>query len=343
MDSVDRPKPQGKAAAFVARLAETNPSTAAFLADRIAGIELPDAPPSSAPPSSAPPVKPPSARPVSASARQHAHRPGPKPSRRRIVAQRRERVQRRESNHLAKLTANVRDRGGHGLGIRGVPMRVWVMCSQVIADPSGKAGRIHLRRMRNRTAAGAILTAAMERAGDEQTAAERARSWSDMRTRRIAALGLALATLAAPTRRRGPWGAIVIGIPRGAFAALLRDPFDARAKAKPAITTLFGTHRPGAAETSGQVGYFVALRAAGLVYRQQLPKHEASAYECWGPSGYATNRYWVATDEPHSIDDETARALAYALAELANVDAAQLAAQLRHERQGAAEAPPAPS
>jgi hypothetical protein len=323
-----------RTAAFLDRLAKQRPETAAALRARLGDAEPAPSTPGVAP---APQARARAQRPPQRQPQHH----GPKRTRKERSQLRRAALQRRESNYLQRLTQRVRDLGGHGVGIRAIPLRVWIACAQVIADPTGRAARIQLRRLQNRTAAGAILRAALQPAEPEQGAAglTAGRSWASMRTRRIAALGVALAMLAQPTRRRGPWGAVVMGIPRGAFAALLRDPYDSREKGTPAITTLFGIHRPGASADSSQAGYFVALHAAGLAYRQQLPAHEAHAYEVQGPSGHATNRYWLVSDTIACIESDQVRELAIALAQLAELDAAQLGAQLRRECQ----APPLPS
>jgi hypothetical protein len=255
------------------------------------------------------------------------------------VSSRRRALERRERDYLERLTRRCKAKGYH-FGIRVIPMRVWAACAQVIADPTGRAARMHLKRLNNRTAAGAILDAAIpERSG---------RTWAALRVRRIAALGIALVMLAHRTRRRGPWGALVRGIPRAALAALLRDPFDdrapgadGRAPAIPSVTALFGTHRPGAAPMGPDVGYFVPLRAAGVAYAQQLPAEQVQSSEV-GPSGHALNRYWVASDTPETIDDDTARARAFELAELAQADARRLDAQVMRERRATADKPEPP-
>lgn len=335
MASITRNSTTPKTAQFLAHLAERAPSTSRFLADRLAGIEIPDAPPPAPISKSRPP--PPRTQ------AQHAHRAGPKVSRRKMVAARAAIVAKRESEHLARLTQRIASVGGKWTAIRVIPIAVWTMTAQVIADATGRAARIHLRRCKNRTVAGATLAAAFgTREADETTPR---RSWAELRTRRIVAFGLALAALGRyKAGRAGPWRACVIGIPRGAFAALLRDPHDERSRATPSISACYGTHRPGAtADDAGQVGYFVALRAAGAVYRQQLPQREATATELWGPSGYAINRYWIATDEPTAISDDEARHRALQWQALADADADLLGAQLRRERtQSAAQAPPPP-
>jgi hypothetical protein len=208
-----------------------------------------------------------------------------------------------------------------------IPFKVWLMCAQVLADRSGRAARLYLARLQNRPAAGSILRASIA----PELGAER-RSWSDLRTLRIAALGLALVHLAAPTRRRDQWGGgIVKGLARGAFCALLRDPLDPRPSATPSVSTVFGgAHRPGAAPESGQVGYFVPLAAAGLAYRQQLPASEVGRDEL-GPSGWALNRYWIVT-AAFELVAEWARRTVLACVELASGDAQALRIDQRRAR-----------
>lgn len=215
---------------------------------------------------------------------------------------------------------------------RVIPFKVWLMCAQVIADRSGRAARLYLSRLHNRPAAGAILRASISPiAGAER------RSWSDLRTRRIAALGLALVHLAAPTRRRDQWGGgIVKGLARKALCALLRDPLDRRPSATPSVEALVGVHRPGAAPDGGQVGYLRALVSAGLTYRQQLPASEVGRDEL-GPSGWALNRYWIVTAAFELVAD-WAKAFVQGCLELASGDAQALSSEQRRARARAAPA-----
>lgn len=325
--------------------ARLSPRAVEFL--RSQGVELPDpqdptlapagaaaiAPaPMPTPAPGRPPEPPPAARPA------QYHHTGPKPSRAQRVHARRRAVERREAAYLERMTQRAIAAGHTGKGLRMVPLAVWTGCAQVVADPTGRAARIHLRRLVNRTAAGAILRAALG-AGSDGT-------WATLRTRRIAALGLALVWLGQYTARVGPWNCIVKGIPRAALAVLLRDPFDTRARSGkrgagvPAVTTLFGTHRPGAADDSGDAGYFCSLRSAGLVYRQQVPAWDAGPGEV-GPSGYTCNRYWIVTDARYVSDfGDGLRQLAAELGRLADRDAVQLGAQLARERR-ARTGPPA--
>jgi hypothetical protein len=179
-----------------------------------------------------------------------------------------------------------------------IPRTTWVQVSALLADASGRAVRIHLKQLRNKVLAGAIKRAAL--CGGHF-------AWSDDRARAVAALGIAFASLARRTRRRGRWEFLIKGIPLGALCALLRDPWTGE---RPHRNTLSGTHRAGAAWDSGQVGYLNALVGAGALYKQQLPKDEAQACELLGPSGYATSRYWLVTDNPTApMDDDEKRAL----------------------------------
>jgi hypothetical protein len=335
--------PRGPAGDKPAGLAALSARAQAFL--RAQGVEPPELPPE-LPPAPAAPLAaalPPPAPPSTPAGPQHRH--GPKLTRAQRAHSRRRAVERREAKYLERLTERAKAAGHTGAGLRAIPLAVWVGCAQVVSDATGRAARIHIRRLVNRTAAGAILAAAMPPDADS--------TWASLRARRIAALGLALVWLGQYTARVGPWNCIVKGIPRGALATLLRNPFDARpamgtrkrAAGIPALTTLFGTHRPGAADDSGDAGYFPALRAAGLVYRQQLPAAHVGAGEL-GPSGYACNRYWIVTDARYVADfgDGLAQ-LAAELGLLAERDADDLGRQLARERRartGADGPPPAP-
>lgn len=162
-----------------------------------------------------------------------------------------------------------------------IPRWVWIACWAIVGDASGQCARFYLAKLRNRVAAGAILAAAFD---DEAHP-----HWGNIRVRRLAALGLALAWLGIPTARKHGYSKLVMGIPRPALGALLADPFDPEG-APVSATTLGGTQ-------PSQIGYFAKLRAAGVMYRQQLTQahHADKLHPCelLGPSGHATNRYWV--------------------------------------------------
>jgi len=267
-----------------------------------------------------------SPRATAAAAVQHRKRR----ARARVVA-----LRERDERYLERLRARLVAGGLELLSAnraRVIPFKVWLMCAQVIADRSGRAARLYLSRLHNRPAAGAILRASIApELGAEQ------RSWSDLRTRRIAALGLALVHLALSTRRRDQWGGgIVKGLPRKALCALLRDPLDRRRSATPSVEALVGVHRPGAAPDGGQVGYLRALVSAGLTYRQQLPASDVGRDEL-GPSGWAMNRYWIVTAAFELVAD-WARAAVLACVELASGDALALHAEQRRARARAAPA-----
>lgn len=237
-------------------------------------------------------------------------RPGRRPSKRELERDSQAARQRRrdlaDQRHIDRIRKRL-ELHGCTLGREGfrlIPRHVWLMCWDILADPSGRSARIWLRRERNKIAVGCIRLAALacDGAGDGRY------TWTDERARRICALGLALCALAIPTRRRGPWQSIVRAIPRGALLALLASPWET--DRKPSMTGLVGTHRPGATMESGQVGYLLALELAGLCYAQQLPASQVAAHErCW-PSGYASNRYWIVTSTPTAPEsDDTKRVL----------------------------------
>jgi len=159
------------------------------------------------------------------------------------------------------------------------------MAQDCLADPSGRAIRYHSRRLGHPIAIGAIRRAALVPGADGQCRY----SWRDDRARRIAALGLALVSLAAPTRRKGQFTLLARGFSRQCLAALLADPWS---RARPSLTALAGRHRRGATLETGQLGYLRALEAAGLFYAQQLPAAVCDPGEV-GPSGWACSRYWI--------------------------------------------------
>lgn len=206
--------------------------------------------------------------------------------------------------------------------LRVIPVRVWRECWRIVGDVSGRAALYARARCRVRAFVGAF-NRAMHRA-DGTIYSLAGTSQANQRARRIAAAWYALVQLSERTARKGAFNAIVKGISQGAFMALLRDPHEPTAKATPHRNTLFGNHRPGAAADSGEVGYFIVLREAGMYYAQQLPTRTAEeraklwACERFGPSGRATNRYWLVTTEAvESITDDELRAAVLDLQEAA--------------------------
>lgn len=309
--SVDR-----KTRDFLERFKERNAGSAAWWSEQVSGEPTAIPSSTSVPPALPPPPRQKPARPIGDA--------GVRVRRRRARARvqgRAQALRARDDRYLERLRARLLAGGLELLSAnraRVIPFKLWLLCAMVIADRSGRAARVELAKLKNRPAAGAILRASIA----PELGAER-RSWSDLRTRRIAALGLAIVHLADPTRRRDQWGGgLVRGIPRGALCALLRDPLDPRSSATPSISALVGVHRPGATADTGQVGYLNALAAAGLLYRQQLPACEAGRDEV-GPSGWAMNRYWVVTSA-WELAAEWARETFAGWLELAQRDASEL-------------------
>jgi len=218
---------------------------------------------------------------------------------------RRRRVEERDAQRLRKLRDRTRELTGDRThpGARLIPLEVFRLMQDVVSDASGASCRIYLRAEGNKVAVGAIRQAALVATdyGCRYT-------WADLRARRVAALGLALLRLGALTARKGRWSEVVRGIPVMGLAAGLRDPFSGHTPSRAAMA---GHHRRGGTVDNGQVGYLVALRTAGLFYRQQLPAAAAERWEVIGPSGYATNRYWIVTSSPEQVRMEVARAWAW--------------------------------
>lgn len=313
---------------FLERLAERNAGTAQWWREQIDGAP---SPPELERPAPRAPAAPPRFPPAVERRRARARAKVQQRARSRVQA-----LRDRDERYLARLRQRLQARGVELMAtnrLKLIPFRVWMLCACVLADRSGRAARLELSKLKNRAAAGAILRASIA----PELGAER-RSWSDLRTRRIAALGLALVHLADTTRRRDQWGGgMVRGLARKALCALLRDPLDPRPTAIPSVEALVGVHRTGADPNGGQVGYLRALVSAGLVYRQQLPASVAGRDEV-GPSGWAMNRYWIVTGALE-LAAEWAVGAFRALLELASGDAAALASSMRSDRARARAAP----
>jgi len=229
----------------------------------------------------------------------------PKPSKkeRRIgrIIERERRAARKSSRnrekdriYLDRLQRRLNSAYGAGKAVPApiiIPRRTWQMCWHILSDPTGHAAVIYLDRCSHQIGAQMIRRAAL--ATDE--AGRHRYTWTDRRARAVAALGLGLLQLAGKTRRPGPWNRLILGIPMGAFRAMLRDPYTGE---KPARSTIAGRHKPGASVESGAVGYLVALGDSGLFYSQQVPRDVALSLELIGPSGFPTARYWLINPDP---------------------------------------------
>lgn len=233
-------------------------------------------------------------------------------SRREAIADARHRARLREAKHADKVRAKLEAFGVPPLARRHAKIirrSEYAVCNQMIADATGRVARGYIAQLKNRVAAAAILRAAI--GTDERTAwgmrpATRSRSWSDLRTRRLAATGVLMHRVSQRTKRPDRWGGgFVKGLSLGALCACLRDPFDRRPSAVPHTKTLSGTRRRRNGRI--QLGYLPALIEAGFCYRQQLPAHKVPAAEV-GPRGYALNRYWICSGaielaDPGSLRD----------------------------------------
>ncbi len=186
-----------------------------------------------------------------------------------------------EQRALEKLSVKIRAQGGvTDRGLENISWFVWKMAVRCMGDATGEAARTYLRQLRSQRAAAAIYSAAFGGMARDGRVAPR-HCWQSMRARRIVTFGLVLSALARPTKKGGPRSALVKGIGRGAFCAMLANPFDRRPSytlfvtrtikgqkekqlvaeerkpAQPCIGAVFGVHRPGARDsaTSSQVGY----------------------------------------------------------------------------------------
>ena len=208
----------------------------------------------------------------------------------------------RDSEHLRRVRARLKSQGVSMVPpLRVIPGHTWIMSREVQADQSGRAATIHLRQLRNKVAAGAILRAALGTQPDGTTL----RTWTDRRARMICALGLALVQLAVGFKRRSHFTMVVRGITRGALAAILQDPHDG---GRPGLTTLTGVPRPG------RGGYVLELIRAGLCRRIRIPAEDADECEKWGP--WTSNRYEITCSMLASVWDGTVRERLLALHEL---------------------------
>jgi hypothetical protein len=243
---------------------------------------------------------------------------------------RRERTRARSDAHYRKTlerwkaTAKERaERGGVAVDVTVIPLEVWLTSWAVVADATGGALRAAFKLARNTAAKENALRAALcvTAGGDARY------RFNNMRSRRIAATAINMLALAKPTKVRGAYGGgEVLGVPRGAFAELLRDVNDPRPAERddptsicpvccrdercvherppgvPTVNAVFGKHRVDGTAEGGEVGYWVALYEAGFGYRRQLPPSEALPVElAFGP--YATNRYQICASKPERCPD----------------------------------------
>lgn len=199
---------------------------------------------------------------------------------RQAKAHRRRLSQRKDLRYIDTLRRRLIDRGVAprvAAQARAFPSTVWAMNAHILADASGKAARLYLRRCYHQIGARIVEKSAK---GDSN------RSLGHPVARKIVALGLSMLALSRETRRKGLWGRIIKAVPMTAWSALLRDPYTTH---KPSLSSISGYH----GREGKTAGYLDALRANGLFYSQQLPKTAVEPIEALGD--YSVNRYWIIT------------------------------------------------
>jgi hypothetical protein len=171
-----------------------------------------------------------------------------------------------------------------------IPRDVWLMCWQIVGDPTGRGARMWLRWLRRRY--GGWVLSRLREAAMMPDAEGRARyTWADERARRICALGLLLLRMSHETTRRQAWGSVstirgrlVKGLSAEALCSALAAPWDLE-------------QRPSAKNIGATVGdwtgYIAALDVAGFLERGQVPIEVANSFEVGRYSGKTINRYWV--------------------------------------------------
>lgn len=203
----------------------------------------------------------------------------------------------RDQAHIARVTRSL----NIPTGTRIIPRPAWIVAWHILADPTGRAAAHYLRKCSNKIAAGLIRRAAL--AVDDRGRARY--TWTDPRARRVAALAVGMLYMQKATAKTGRWQGFISGVPIGAFAALLRDPYTGR---RPSFNALTGTHLPTGNYQNGGVGYLTALRQVRFVYTQQLPPSQVRPFERAGPSGYAVGRHWIVTADPRRPVSEPEKA-----------------------------------
>jgi hypothetical protein len=201
--------------------------------------------------------------------------------------------ERRDRRYLARLESRLKAAySATATLVRPVqiPVDAFRQARIIMADPSGKAAPYFLSHHRHQIGCALIRRAALV-PGDNGTTRY---AWTDNRAKAICALGLIMLHTAQRTQRTDPWSYLVKTVPRGAFAAAIADPWTGR---RPSFSSLSGTHRRGGDWTRGSCGYLRALAAVGLLYTLQ-PYTIAERAEKIGPSGYATNRYYIISADP---------------------------------------------
>jgi hypothetical protein len=186
-----------------------------------------------------------------------------------------------------------------------VPLWVWIMSGIVVADQSGHAAIIYLSRCKNRTAAAVIEQAALCLDGPK------ARRFTAERSRRIAAIGLALVHLAHYRESQGSWRGVVWGIPQSWMVACLRnqakrvgtDDYGRPIYETPTRSALIGYHSQAANPWNGQAGYLRVLEWAGLFECYRPSWERALPVEKLGEHG-TLNRYIIVGHIEDSEDRE---------------------------------------
>lgn len=218
----------------------------------------------------------------------------------------------RWSRRERKIARELQARGASldGINFVDIPRSDFVFMASCIADGSGDVVRSHLKRMRNRVAAGAIVRAALCRQPDGSNRY----TWQHETARKCAALCIVLERLStyAP-RAQTQWGKHLKAVPLAALQLLCRDPWTGKKASRSAIN---GVHDAGAPMWhTGRVGYLRRARGAGLLYRYRLRASDPACEraERLGPSGYTTNRYYIVSPNPCAPQSDALKAKLYDL------------------------------
>lgn len=163
-----------------------------------------------------------------------------------------------------------------------IPRRIWIGAQAI--SQSGSTARHALAELPREYAA--RLRHAIRSSGETH---------GHITARLLVAYGWTVYRLSTESRRRG-YARRVEGIPRGLFAAIVRN---TQTGERYSVARLFGT------TTNAGAGIFVQLERAGAFLKLQTPAHRAPA-RLKGPSGHAFNVYWIPTaralTRPDAVD-----------------------------------------
>jgi hypothetical protein len=185
-----------------------------------------------------------------------------------------------ESPRRKRFLSELTRRGARACRPRDVPPRVQAITTEIMCDPTGRAGERYICETPNGYAVRSLVCAI-----------EGGRPLTHVQARATLALAWFFWTMGRSTRRRG-FARVSDDIPIGTVRAVIRNPVTGQPYSRSGLcATSWGKRRRG----RHQCGALTRLRRHGLIFRVQPPAGVVPL-ALVGPSGYAFAQTWISVE-----------------------------------------------